>query len=162
MTLSARQIANQVEVTVTITNARAGHHVPTDFPGRHMILVVTATGGQEQTLLLQSGPIVPEWGGAQAGLPGVAFAKVLRDVQSGESPVVSYWKQALIVSDNRIPALESDTSVYTFAAPVGGGSLTVSAELRLRRAFQAVMDAKGWSAPDVVMEHDQIELYTVP
>jgi hypothetical protein len=162
LTLSARQIANQVEVTVTITNAHAGHHAPTDFPGRHMILVVTATNQQEQTLLLQSGPTVPPWGGAQAGLPGRAFAKVLRDVQSGESPVVSYWKQALIVSDNRIPALGSDTSVYTFAAPVGGGPLTISAQLRLRRAFQAVMDARGWSDPDIVMEQEQIELYTTP
>jgi hypothetical protein len=162
LTLSAHQVANQVEVTVTITNAHAGHHAPTDFPGRHMILVVTATNEQEQTLLLHSGPTVPQWGGAQAGLPGRAFAKVLRDVQSGESPVVSYWKQALIVSDNRIPALESDTSLYTFAAPVGGGPLTISAQLRLRRAFQAVMDAKGWTDPDIVMEQEQIELYTTP
>jgi hypothetical protein len=76
--------------------------------------------------------------------------------------VVSYWKQALIVSDNRIPALGSDTSVYTFAAPVGGGPLTISAQLRLRRAFQAVMDARGWSDPDIVMEQEQIELYTTP
>ena len=162
MTLSAQQVAAQIMVTVTITNAHAGHHVPTDFPGRHMILVLTATNGQEQTLLLQSGPTVPEWGGAQAGRPGVAFAKVLRDVQSGASPVVSYWKQALIVSDNRIPALESDVSAYTFAAPVSGGPVTITAELRLRRAFQALMDAKGWSTPDVVMEEEQVELSTTP
>ena len=35
---------------------------------------------------------------------------------------MSYWKQALIVSDNRIPALGSDTSHYTFAAPAGGAT----------------------------------------
>jgi hypothetical protein len=160
LTLAARQVASRIEVTVTITNAHAGHHVPTDFPGRHMVLVVTATTGgqggtlppQGGTLSLQDGPTVPAWGGAQAGLPGVAFAKVLRDVESGASPVVSYWRQALIVSDNRIPALESDISFYTFVAPVNGAPVTVRAELRLRRAFQDVMDAKGWSAPDVIME----------
>jgi len=77
-------------------------HVPTDFPGRHTILAVTATDEQRQTLVQLSGPTVPDWGGTQAGLPGKAFAKVLRDVETGESLVVSYWKQALIVSDNRI------------------------------------------------------------
>ena len=50
---------------------------------------------------------MPDWGGAQAGLPGIAFAQVLRDVITGESPVVSYWKQALMESENRIRALES-------------------------------------------------------
>jgi len=143
MTLSAGQSAGRLQVAVTITNTDAGHHVPTDFPGRHMILTVTATGGRGQALSQQGGPTVPDWGGAQAGLPGQAFAKVLRDVETGESPVVSYWKQALIVSDNRIPALVSDTSVYTFTAPAAGGPVTVTAELRFRRAFQAVMDGDG-------------------
>ncbi len=162
MTVSARQIVDRVKVTITITNTDAGHHVPTDFPGRHMILAVTATGGQGQALSLQGGPTVPDWGGAQAGQPGTAFAKVLRDVETGESPVVSYWKQALIVEDNRIPAMGSDTSVYTFAAPVAGGPVTVTAELRFRRAFQAVMDARGWDTPDIVMEEAQTTLSVQP
>jgi len=90
MTVSAQQVMGHLRVTVTITNTDAGHHVPTDFPGRHMILAVTATGGQGQALSLQGGPTVPDWGGAQAGQPGTAFAKVLHDAQTGESPVVSY------------------------------------------------------------------------
>jgi hypothetical protein len=151
MSLTARPIAGAVQVDVTLTNVGAGHHVPTDFPGRHMILVVTAMDAQGYALPQRGGSTVPEWGGAQAGLPGQAFAKVLRDGQTGESPVVSYWKQAFIVSDNRIPALGSDTSVYTFTVLSAGGPVTVTAELRFRRAFQDVMDAKGWSAPDIVM-----------
>ena len=97
-------------------------------------------------------------------MPGKAFAKVLRDVLSGESPVVSYWKQALIVSDNRIPAMDSDTSTYAFAAPVAGGVTTVNAELRFRRVFQGVMDAKGWNRPDIIMEEtsQRIALLPVP
>jgi hypothetical protein len=152
ITLHVEQVAGVVSVTVTITNTGAGHHVPTDHPGRHLILTVVAEDGQGQALTLQAGPLVPEWGGAQAGLPGKAFAKVLRDVQSGEAPVVSYWKQALIASDNRIPALGSDRSAYTFAAPPAGGAVTVTAELRFRRTFQAVMETKGWNEPDIVME----------
>ena len=159
---SARQVADNLQVTVTITNTEAGHHVPTDFPGRHMILVVTATDEQGHALSQQSGPTVPDWGGVEAGLPGKAFAKVLRDVETGESPVVSYWKQALIVSDNRIPAFESDTSAYTFAAPRSGGAITVTAELRFRRAFQDVLDVKGWDTPDIVMERETVTMAVTP
>ena len=162
MTLSAQQVKGDLQVTVTITNTDAGHHVPTDHPGRHLVLVITATDGLEQALSQQSGPTVPDWGGAQAGLPGQAFAKVLRDEETGESPVVSYWKPTTIVSDNRIPAMGSDTSVYTFDAPAAGGPVTVTAELRFRRIFQAVMDAKGWGTPDIVMEETQVELSTEP
>jgi hypothetical protein len=147
-----------VSVTVAITNTEAGHHVPTDHPGRHMILTIMAEDGQGQTLSLQAGPVVPEWGGAQAGLPGKAFAKVLCDVQTGEAPVVSYWKQALVVSDNRIPAMGSDKSAYAFVAPLGGGPVTITAELRFRRTFQAVMDAKDWDELDIVMEDAQLIL----
>ena len=162
MTVNAQQMADRVWVTVVITNTEAGHHVPTDFPGRHMILTVAAVDGAGQPLPRLGGPTVPDWGGAQAGLPGKAFAKVLRDVETGDSPVVSYWKQALIVSDNRIPAMGSDTSVYTFAALDSGGPITVTAELRFRRVFQEVMDARDWDTPDIVMEQVIVTLDVRP
>jgi hypothetical protein len=162
VTLSTWQEMNRLQVMVVITNAGAGHHVPTDFPGRHMILVVEAWGGQGQALTLLDGTRVPGWGGAQAGQPGKAFAKLLRDAQTGEWPVVSYWKQALIVSDNRIPALGSDASIYEFALPSAGGTVTVTAELRFRRVFQGVTDARGWDKPDIVMEEAWAVLPTAP
>jgi hypothetical protein len=162
MTLTAQAVTNTVQVGVKLTNVAAGHHVPTDFPGRHMILAVAATDGQGQALPLQSGPTVPEWGGAQAGQPGKAFAKVLRDVKTGESPVVSYWKQTLIVSDNRIPALGSDTSAYTFAVPADGGEVNVTARLLFRRAFQPLTEAKGWEVEDIVMETEVVTLSLGP
>jgi hypothetical protein len=162
MTLSAQQVVDRLQVTVVITNMGAGHHVPTDFPGRHMILVVEATGGQGQALVLLDGSTVPGWGGAQAGLPGKAFAKLLRDAQTGEWPVVSYWKQTFLVSDNRIPALGSDASTYEFALPSAGEAMTVTAELRFRRVFQGVTDARGWDKPDIVMEETWAVLPTVP
>jgi hypothetical protein len=162
MTLNARQAMSWIQVTVAITNTGAGHHVPTDFPGRHMILTIFATDGYGQDLAQHSGPAAPDWGGPQAGLPGKAFAKVLRDVETGEWPVVSYWKQALIVSDNRIPAMAGDTSVYTFTAPNEGVPVTITAELRFRRVFQAVMDGRGWDSPDIVMEQAQTTLAVQP
>jgi hypothetical protein len=162
MAVSARQVSDRVEVTVGIVNTNAGHHVPTDHPGRHLILTVRAADAQGHDLIQQGGSVVPAWGGAQAGLPGKAYAKVLQDVATGEAPVVSYWKQTRIESDNRLAALQGDTTSYAFAAPAGGGPVSVTAELRFRRVFQAVMDVKAWDTPDIVMEEAQVSLVTAP
>jgi hypothetical protein len=156
MTVATAQVMDRLLVTVTITNTNAGHHVPTDHPGRHMILVVTATAESGLPLPLWSGPTVPSWGGAQSGLPGKAYAKVLRDSATGEMPVVSYWNPTTVASDNRIAAMDSDTSAYTFHAPAAGGPLTVTAELRFRRLYQGLMESKGWPTSDIVMEEEQI------
>jgi hypothetical protein len=139
MSVTAVQSLNVVQVTVSITNVNAGHHVPTDHPGRHMILVLRAADADDNDLTQLAGEVVPNWGGAQAGLPGKAFAKVLRDLETGAMPVVSYWKQTAIVSDNRIPAMAGNTSTYTFAVPTAGGQVTVTAQLRLRRTFQEIL-----------------------
>jgi len=151
LTVTARRIGDKIEATVVVTNTGAGHHVPTDHPGRHLILVVSATDAEGRTLPLLEGPTVPKWGGDQAGLPGKVFAKVLQDVKSGKYPVVSYWKQALIVSDNRIPALESDLSRYVFALPEGDDRVQIKAMLIFRRLFQPLADAKRWDSPDIIM-----------
>jgi hypothetical protein len=158
MNVSAQQVGDQIEVTVTITNTDAGHHVPTDYPGRHMILVVSAIDEKRNLLTQVSGSVVASWGGSQAGMTGKAFAKVLRDMATGESPVVSYWNQTLIESDNRIPAIGSDTSIYSFVLSPTTREITIAAELFLRRAFQDVMDAKGWIVPDMLMEEEQIKI----
>jgi hypothetical protein len=157
MTATARSVANEIEVTVTITNSHAGHHVPTDFPGRQMLLVVSATDDVGTPLSQASGPTVPGWGGAEAGQPGMGFAKVLRDESTGAFPVVSYWRQALIISDNRLPALAADSSVYTFSAPPTGPA-TITARLIFRRVFQDVADQKGWHLPDTLMESVSLQI----
>jgi hypothetical protein len=158
MTVSTEQEGSSLQVTVSITNTDAGHHVPTDHPGRHLLLTVAASDGQGQVLPLQSGPSVPDWGGDRAGLPGKGFAKVLQDDATGDSPVVSYWKPVTIISDNRIAAMDSDTSVYTFAVPPTGALVTIDVELRFRRLYQALMEAKDWDTPDIVMEEARVEL----
>ena len=107
---------------------------------------------------------MPDWGGAQAGLPGTVYAKVLADAATGVSPVVSYWKPTRIVSDTRIPALEAARSTYVFALPAEPRpeTVTVTARLRFRRVFQAVMEARGWNTPDVVMEEAEVALPIEP
>jgi len=155
-----------VDVDVAITNVFAGHHVPTDYPGRNMILLVRATDGEGHALAQVEGGTVPVWGGAggtatdYAGQPGKGFAKVLRDARTGAWPVVSYWKQAFVLSDNRIPANATDLSHYAFALPPGdaGTSAHVEAVLWFRRLFIDQARAKGWDSPDILMARGQAEL----
>jgi hypothetical protein len=152
MTLDIDQIGNQVWVTAAITNTAAGHHVPTDHPGRHLILTVQVSDQNSHLLAQTSGGTVPDWGGAQAYLPGKVFAKVLKDAITGEYPVVSYWRQSFILSDNRIPAFSSDRSSYSFAVPFETETVTIEAELLFRRSYQTDMDARSWDMSDIQME----------
>ena len=152
MDLQVQQNINTLDVTVTITNTGVGHHIPTDFPGRHMILLISAVDGEKRPLSQRSGPTIPNWGGPQAGMPGTAYAKLLRDVETGDMPVVSYWKQVVIAEDNRIPAFGSDTTTVTFALPAAASDVEVTAQLLFRRVFQDVADAKEWDVDDIEME----------
>ncbi|MBN1963427.1 MAG: carboxypeptidase regulatory-like domain-containing protein, partial [Anaerolineae bacterium] len=160
VTLSAiaERHAGALVVNVAITNSGAGHHVPTDYPGRHLILTVEAVAADGDALAFRSGPTVPAWGGAQAGLPGAAFAKLLQDAVTGEMPVVSYWRQTFIVEDTRIPALGTHESQYFFGLGNSAETLTITVRLIFRRLFQTEAEARGWDVPDVVMETVDIVL----
>ncbi|NNF69017.1 MAG: hypothetical protein HKN01_04540, partial [Acidimicrobiia bacterium] len=146
MTAEADREGEVIGVTVTITNDRTGHHVPTDSPLRHLILLVTATDTNGNSLDLVSGPVVPEWGGVgdtasgnYAGLPGTAYAKVLEELWTEASPTAAYWNQTRVLSDNRIAALASDTTRYEFVAPFSN-DVTIEVALLFRRAFIELMD----------------------
>jgi hypothetical protein len=163
MTVTAGLENGAVVVRVDVTNDRTGHHVPTDSPLRHLILLVQATDEQGRSLAQVDGPTVPEWGGVgdpargyYAGLPGKAYAKVLEELWTGIVPSGSYWNPTRIVSDNRIAALATDSSTYAFAAP--DGTAHVEVELLFRRAFKELMDQKGWDVPDILMEQASIRV----
>jgi len=164
MSVSASHEGDKVTVEVTIVNDKTGHHVPTDSPLRQMILLVSATDGQGQALPLLEGSTVPEWGGVgdpdkgyYDGLPGKGFAKILSELWTEISPNGAYWNPTRLVSDNRIPAFGTDTSIYTFTAPVDGNA-TVKVTLLFRRAFKQLMDQKGWDVPDIVMAQQTIQV----
>lgn len=164
MKVSALRQGGKVTVSVDITNDRTGHHVPTDSPLRHMILLVQATGADGKPLAQLDGPTVPEWGGVgdpergyYAGLPGKAYAKVLEEVWTGVSPTGAYWNQTRVLSDNRIPARGSDTTTYVFTAP-GSRNVTVNAQILFRRAFIELRDQKTWDMPDIVMSQQSVVL----
>ena len=155
MTTTARLKEQEVLVEVSITNDKTGHHVPTGVPLRHLILAVRATDADGNRLPLRDGPVLPDWTGDYAGQPGKYYAKIVKDEWTGESPTGAYWRDISLVEDTRLAAFATDVSRYTFVAPAEG-SVTVEARLIFRRAFQQLMEWKGWDDPDIVMEEETI------
>jgi hypothetical protein len=149
-------------VQVEIVNDKTGHHVPTDSPLRHMILLVRATDAAGNPLTQLTGPTVPDWAGVgdpnagyYAGLAGTGFAKILQELWTEITPSGAYWNPTRIVSDNRIAAFATDNSTYTFVAPTEG-NITVKVTLLFRRAFINLIDQKSWDTPDIVMEQQSL------
>jgi len=154
LSMQTQLVGNQLQVDVTIDNSLTGHHVPTGVTVRNMILLVEAwQDGQDplvNPLVHTSAQTIHDLGGigdpAQgyyAGLPGKFYAKVNHDI-SLQGP--TFFTDATgIIFDNRIPALGSDATNYTFAVPSGSGIIHVRARVIYRRAFRFLVDAKGWT-----------------
>jgi hypothetical protein len=153
----------QALVEITLVNDQTGHHVPTDSPLRHMILVVRATDAAGKALSLESGPLLPDWAGDLADQPGKTFAKVLQDEWTGETPTGAYWRPVKVVEDTRLPALGVDASRYRFDLPTGVPAsdepVTIEVQLIYRRAYQQLMEWKSWTDPDIVMEEQTLQLF---
>ncbi|MCK5793418.1 MAG: hypothetical protein KAH12_01845 [Anaerolineales bacterium] len=151
-------------VQVEITNDQTGHHVPTDSPFRHLILVIKARTESNETLELVEGSVIPDWAGIgdpddgrYGGQPGKIYAKVLTELWTEVSPSGNYWNPTLIVSDNRIAAYETDITNFQFIDPEEG-KLTIDVKLIYRRAFIELMDQKSWDVPDIMMAEEIIIL----
>jgi hypothetical protein len=162
MDVKAERHDEQVIVTVTIANDRTGHHVPTDSPLRHLILIVKASDSEGHLLRQSDGPVIPEWCGTgdpnegyYGDLPGKAFAKVLEELWTEVSPTGAYWNPTRILSDNRIAAFATDNSTYTFTAGTDD-MITVDVVLLFRRAFIELASQKDWEIHDIIMEHKVI------
>jgi hypothetical protein len=159
---SAMRQEGKVVVNVTLTNDKTGHHVPTDSPLRHVILLIEARDADGKALEQAAGPVLPSWCGVgdpgkgyYAGLPGKTYAKLLRERWTGVFPTGAYWNETILVSDNRLAAFASDTSSFAFVPPAtGDGKVTVT--LLYRRAFMQLMEWKKWDVPDIVMAREEL------
>jgi hypothetical protein len=147
----------KILISVTLVNDKTGHHVPTDSPLRHLILLVEAKDHRGKTLNQLAGPQLPDWCGTHtekgnhyAGRPGKAYAKLLREKWTEVFPAGAYWNHTELVSDNRLAAFARDVSDYAFEAPARS-KITVTVTLLYRRAFIELMEQKKWDAPDIVM-----------
>ena len=104
LAVSTAREDGEVAVTIELINTGAGHHVPTDSPLRQMLLVVTATGADGQSLTLVEGPTLPDWAGDLADQPGAYFALILQEVWTQVQPSGAYWNPTRVVEDTRLPA----------------------------------------------------------
>ncbi len=157
MKTDAQRVNNTIKVEVSITNDQAGHDVPTDVPIRSMILVVEALDANGKPLTLTEGSVNPDFSGDYSGVAGKTFAKVLKDQWTGESPTGAFWRPVTVVEDNRIAAMKTDTTSYTFAAP-DNQAVTINVKLLYRRAFYKLMQEKGWNDPDILMEQATLDI----
>jgi hypothetical protein len=164
LSLEAEATPEGIRVRTKVVNDHTGHHVPTDSPLRHLILVVRAYGGDASELSLREGPVLPEWCGAgdpedgcYAGLAGKVFVKLLEEMWTGVAPTAAYWNPTRVVMDTRIGAFETDTGEFLFAAP-DSGNARIEAVLLYRRAYKKLMELKGWSDPDIVMESAELSI----
>ncbi len=155
MTSTATVEGRVVRVQVSLVNTGAGHAVPTDAPMRSVMLVVEAQDAGGRPIPMQQGPVLPDWAGDYAGRPGKAFARVLRDQWSGETPATAFWRPVSEVADTRLFPLVTDTTVYAFDWPPSVNGV-VKVKLVYRRAFYKLAQQKGWNDPDIVMATSEI------
>jgi hypothetical protein len=157
MTATARLQNNQVAVTVSVVNDNAGHAVPTDSVLHHVILAVEVRDENGKQLALRSGAALPAWSGDYAGLPGRTFAKIIKDKWTGDVPSAAFWRQAEVAADTRLQPFIPQSSHYIFAG-FAGQTASVEVKLIYRRAFQELMQQKGWEDPDIVMKQTKLKV----
>ncbi len=155
--LQARRGDDAVSVTAVVTNSGAGHALPTGHPGRNMMLIIDARDETGVELPLLDGPVLPVWSGL-AGHAGRAFAQILEERWTGNSPTISYWAPIKEMSDTRIPAMHADSSEYAFRIE-RGKIARVTARLIYRRTFPQIGRQKGWTDPGIEMHTSRL---TVP
>ena len=154
LTMQTEVVGDSLEVDVSIANTLTGHHVPTGVTVRNMILLVEAWREGEDPIgsplgytgtqtVHDLGGIGDPVQGYYAGLPGKLYAKVNYD-SNGNGPTF-FTDAAGIQFDNRIPALATDATLYTFDLPNTNGDIHVRARLIYRRAFRFLVDAKQWT-----------------
>ena len=149
--VAAEVAGDELLVDVELENDRTGHHVPTGVTVRNMILLVEARRATDGTSLVATGAqVVDELGGVGdptagylAGLPGKLYAKVPVDA-AGHGPVF-FTEAAALAVDDRLAAHAIDRTSYRFELPRAGGPVDVEARVIYRRAFRALVDAKGWT-----------------
>ena len=162
LSASAARQEGKVVVNVTLTNDKTGHHVPTDSPLRHLILLVEAKDAEGNVLKQSAGLELPFWCGVgdpakgyYSGLPGKTYAKLLEERWTRAFPTGAYWNETNLVSDNRLAAFASDTTSFAFVAPEAR-EVAITVTLLYRRAFMQLMEWKKWDVPDIVMAKEQL------
>jgi hypothetical protein len=133
----------QVDVEVLADNV--GHRVPTGFPDRHLILVVTALDVKGKPAAVLDGPRLGASAGKWKDHAGVLYAKRLIG-EKGRSPS-PFWLPIDRVEDNRLTPKRPDRRTFLF--PASAERITV--QLWYRRFWPEVADSRGWMDNEVLV-----------
>ncbi len=123
-------------VKVKITNAGAGHYLPTGLTElRQMWLYIKITDDSGK-VIYESGTLDNEGNIDQVS---TIYHSVFADKDG--NPTEKLWEIESPISDNRIPPKESATEEYLFTIPIGATlPLNVEATLKYRSAPQHLVD----------------------
>jgi hypothetical protein len=145
---------NSLVVTVFVTNTNGGHWIPTGETMRSLMLILDVTDENEKQLKMIGGKTLPDWTGKgkrvlgnYAGLPGVAFAKVMQDGKGNLN--VPFWNATSIAVDNRIRPKTTVTYQWRFALSDPDSEPTATASLIYRPVFKNLAKSKKWVVDDI-------------
>ena len=145
---------NSLVVTVFVTNTNGGHWIPTGETMRSLMLVLNVRDENEKPLKMIKGKRLPDWTGKgkrvlgnYAGLPGVAFAKVMQDAKGNLN--VPFWNATSIAVDNRIRPKSTVTYQWRFALNDADSEPTANASLIYRPVFKNLAKSKKWIVDDI-------------
>jgi hypothetical protein len=128
--------------TVTITNAGAGHYLPTGLTEvREMWLRVYAESGD----------------GSVTEIGERRFGTVMKDAE-GNYPA-EMWNAVAVQSDDRIPPRESVSETYSFAMPADAGQATVVAVLNYRSLPDELAEKAGVENPVTEMASARVKVF---
>ena len=148
ITLTSSMDSDAIRANVEIIARNVGHRVPTGFPDRHLVLMVTAVDANGNPVEPIAGTRLPSSAGKWAGRAGSLFAKQLHD-EHGRTPT-PYWRHVDKVTDTRLVPDRPERQIFAFPP----AARTITAQLRYRRFWPEIADARGWNDNDVlVIEH---------
>lgn len=176
LSAKADVVNGRLQVTVSVSNVKAGHHIPTGSPMRNMVLRVDAWDTDGKRFERLDGDIIPQWAGSglesegnYAGLPGKGYAKVLKRwpeyLSDNRALVLSplypspFWRPTVLDYDNRIPANGTDTSAYSFKLPaVAASPIQVSVRLIYRKTFKSWLIPQAAGTNDLLLANESLTL----
>lgn len=153
MELEGSITGDKLTVKVHVSNTNGGHWVPTGETMRNVLLLVQAKSLSGKPLELVQGPRLPEWAGkgdpAQgdyAGMPGVAFARVLADAAGNLN--VPFWRATRVAVDTRVRPKSTVTHQFVYRLTDPNDEPAAEAKLIYRPVVRPLTKAKGWQVPD--------------
>lgn len=142
-----------LRLDVTLRTKGIGHHLPTGYIDRHLILRVQATDQQHARCAPVRGDrlgalVGPEW----QGDAGYLFARVLSDGE-GNRPI-PFWQPTAAETDTRLAPERPWTGSFYFPSVAKRMRVTVS----YRRFWYSVSRAKQWPDETVLIHQTVLSL----